>query len=122
MQAWLAITPKESEQTNQQAYGGELPDIPYELGHIPEMLQEIGCAGSGFERLVPLTFTEIKSWGELMQMNLTIFEADAIHRMSVAYVSIANNTESECPIKSDDVLAKKNTVNASAWSSLGKRS
>ena len=122
MKAWLSITPKGSEQTNGQRYNGELPDVPFEYGHIPVFLNEIGTVGRGFEGLVPLTFTEIKAWGDAMRINLTSFEFSAIHSMSIEYASIANNRESECPVNSQETRNKINEVNASAWSSLGKRS
>ena len=122
MQAWLLITPKDSEQTNEQLYGGELPDIPFEYGHLPVFLSEIGTVFQGSDSLAPLTFTEIRAWGKQMKVNLTSFETSAIHKMSRTFASIANNRESECPTGSQTVRNNINQTNASAWGSLGKRS
>lgn len=121
MQAWLTITPEGSEITNEERYGGDLPAVTFEYGHIARFFTEIGVAGQGFGNLVPLSWENIRAWGELMDINLTPFESSLIHRMSIEYVSIANNRESDCPIASDEVRKNINSVNASAWSSLGTR-
>lgn len=119
MLAWLALTPKNSENTNEQLYGRDLPSVPFEYGHLPQFLLEIGIAGRGFGELAPLTFTEIRAWEAAMQFNLSRFEFTAIRSMSAAYVGIANNREAECPIDSEHVRASINEANAAAWRSLG---
>jgi len=121
MQAWLSITPKDSERTNEQIYGGELPDVPFEYGHITQFITDIGTAMHGFDGLVPLTFTEIKAWSDSMKINLTEFESSALRNMSVSYVSVFNNPKSECPIESGTIKDNINQVNASTWASFGTR-
>ena len=119
MVAWLGITPKDSEITNYKLYGGELPSVRFEYGHMPSFLAEAGYALHGFDKLIPLTYSEITAWSQAMKINLSEFEFTALRAMSMAYVSVANNRESECPINSDVVRDSVNQVNASSWAALG---
>ena len=122
MVAWLGITPKDSESTNYKLYGGELPSVPFEYGHLPSFLADAGYALHGFDKLNPLTFSEITAWSQAMDMRLSKFEFTALRAMSAAYVSVANNRDSECPINSEVVRSAINQTNASSWAALGKPS
>jgi len=116
------VTPnKDSERTNEQIYGGDLPEVPFEYGHLPQFLTDIGTVAHGYEgRLVPLTFTEIKAWADLMKINLSVIESSALHKMSASFVEVANNPKSPCPVESDEMRQKINTKNANTWMAIGK--
>ena len=50
-------------------------------------LQEIGFYQSGGMGIVPISFTEIKAYLDLMGIRLSSFEVSTLRKMSVAYVS-----------------------------------
>jgi len=123
MLAWLSVSPdKESELTNAEMYGGNLPELPFEIGHLPVMFLEVGAGEHGDEGLKRLTFREIQSWSSMTGTELTRMEVIALREMSSAYVSIANQKDPDCPIQSDEVMSNKNTANAASWAAYGKKS
>lgn len=54
-------------------------------------LENLGFASQGFGGLITLSFTEIKSYSELMEIHFTPYEVLTIHRASQHYVSEMQN-------------------------------
>lgn len=100
---WLTTTPKGKKESrfetllSQDSHLTELPElIGYD--HVYEYLYELGFASGGAMSIQPLTFTEIKSWSDLMKTPLSIFEAESIHYLSKVYVSQRHEAEDPlCP-------------------------
>ena len=116
MQAWLGLTPKDQGRTNGEVYATlRAPDVPDDYAHIPQFLQDIGVASKGFDGLVSLTFTEIDSWGRRMNIDLTPFESQAMRNMSVSFVSVAGNPDSECPIDTGEIHEEQSEVHVGGW-------
>lgn len=71
-------------------------DVPFpEItdDYLISMVQEIGWCLSGGMGAVPLTASEIQSWCEMMDEELSPWEFRVIRRMSSAYVSGTNASE-----------------------------
>lgn len=120
MQAWLNLTPENSSTTNGDRYGNALPDIQDEYCYLPEFLHQIGTAGHGFDRLVPLTFAEIEAWSRMTGAELNRFEAETIRMLSITYCSIANDRNSECPVQDGEVHEIVQEANIATWMAAGR--
>jgi len=118
MQAWLRTTPKERKQTNEELYGGDLPDVDDDFAHLPVFLQEIGTVGDGINGRTPLTFQEIEAWARMTHITLSGFEASSLRLMSAVYAHTVNDTDAKCPVDSELVQDDVNKVNADMWKAI----
>ncbi len=98
----------------------EPPEIHENYTYLAEFLCRIGVAGVGQGCLVPLTFQEIEAWARITQTELSWFEAEALHEMSVAYTSIKNDKSSDCPIDVSVSRAERDAANIAAWLEAAK--
>lgn len=120
MQAWLNNKPKDSELTNRDIIGGDLPEISEDYCHLPVWLSEIGTVGRGFDCLVPLSYSEIEAWARMTSVTLSRFEAVALRTMSACYAAISNDKDAECPIHSDEMQNRKDEAALATWKALAK--
>ena len=122
MQAWQNLIPEKGHARNGEVFSTPLPDLPEGWEHMPHLLHQIGTAGAGFSGLIPLSWTDIASWIQLMQAELTSFEIKAIRAMSAAYTNIANDPKSDCPVeRTEEEMQSANEKNVSAWIALAKK-
>ncbi len=121
MQAWLGLTPDSSKVKNGDQYGGELPPINDNYGHIAEYFAELGKIQTSFNGLVPLPFTEIQAWSNSMNIRLKPVEVDIIRAMSEHYCYIGNDKDAECPIQTDEQRQTINTANIASWLAVSNK-
>jgi hypothetical protein len=62
-------------------------DCPYELQYIYTWFVELGSTRQSGMGVCPLTFTEMKSWSELLSIKLTAFEIRTLRRIDTLYVN-----------------------------------
>ena len=100
--AWLTTTPEKANESRWEHFTKTEKDIEFPelfgLSHLFDYLSELGYALSSGMGLMPITFTEIKHWRDLMQVPLSIFEIDCLRNLSAVYVDQKNkSTEPGCP-------------------------
>lgn len=121
--AWLKVAPDDNKKgsvkqkkTRLQAWVDRGLDVDMPpVNNLPFMIEwfdEVGPGSQGMSGLVPLTFTEVKSWAEGTNTELTDWEFRTIVRMSRQFCyqyDISSDPNCEAPYEmqvDDDSMAR----------------
>ena len=122
MLAWHRLTPKDSDKTNGERYGENLPKISEDYCHLLIWLEEMGFGGHGINGLTPLSFQEIEAWARMTKYTLSEFEASTLRLLSAVYAGISSDPDTPCPVDSfaiqqakDIERERQDAVNVQGW-------
>ena len=108
--AWLNATPKPAEGTKRAKHGlgatmsridtmkrhkitPSMPPNP--APHLVDRLVEIGLTEAGAMGAAPLSWQSIVAWQQARRIRISSWEANLIHKLSIAYLAESRLAESE---------------------------
>ena len=66
------------------------PELPKEAEYIVGAFYEVGPCGYGASGVVPLSFSELRSWSILTETDLKSWEASLLRTLSKIYCNVIN--------------------------------
>lgn len=100
--------------TNGERFDVELPYVEDEVLHLTDFIEEIGFVSNNGMGVSAVTFSEIRDWAELTEIELTPSEARALRMMSAAYAGQINSSDDSCPISDESTRESIDMVNIQA--------
>ena len=99
-----------------------MPEIK-NFGYLLDYLIELGFVESDSGEIKAISFSEIKSWADLVNVNLNPFEVSTLKRMSSSYVDMYYKARKEIPAPylSDKDLIKMNKAGYESFKRMAKK-
>ena len=106
--AWLRSSEKGADETRlelrrKSGLSDTMPNIDG-LEYIAEWLDELGYVNAGASGAIPLTHSDLKSWLELTDTEITGWEISVLIKLSRQYCyqsNISDSKEAEAPFKAE---------------------